>query len=50
MELAGWPVVSLEMRALTDDPSVFAYLEERFEIFTGGARASKLSLPLRHWK
>lgn len=28
MELAGWPVVSLEMSALTDDPSVFAYLED----------------------
>jgi len=28
MELAGWPVVSLEMSALTDDPSVFAYLDD----------------------
>ena len=28
MELAGWPVVSLEMSTLTDDPSIFAYLED----------------------
>jgi uncharacterized protein len=28
MELGGWPVVSLEMSALTDDPSVFAYLDD----------------------
>jgi predicted acyl esterase len=28
MELAGWPVVLLEMSALTDDPSVFAYLDD----------------------
>ncbi|ORY25562.1 galactose-binding domain-like protein [Naematelia encephala] len=28
MELAGWPIVSLEMSASTDDPSVFAYLDD----------------------
>ncbi len=27
-ELAGWPVVTLRMRAATDDPAVFAYIED----------------------
>jgi hypothetical protein len=27
-ELAGWPVVTLRMQAATDDPAVFAYIED----------------------
>lgn len=28
MELAGWPIVVLQMSAATSDPAVFAYLED----------------------
>ncbi|MBI1777077.1 MAG: CocE/NonD family hydrolase [Proteobacteria bacterium] len=28
MELAGWPVLTLRMRAKTGDPAIFAYLED----------------------
>lgn len=28
MELAGWPVVTLQMRTQTEDPTVFVYLED----------------------